>query len=142
MTLIVLSIYFYFYLKGQNVIIITEFLKIKRKMFSRVLISFIIHISLLNFQNAAQAYQTLKDYAIVNNYNYLKDSHENMNDEDFVRYLNMPKVQDSLHVKRIKYAIISNTVYQYLANDMYYTVKPWLEELLEHYGVMCYRLVI
>ncbi|CAB3245653.1 unnamed protein product [Arctia plantaginis] len=89
--------------------------------------------------NAKQAYSTLMEQAKVNDYNYVKDSDENIEDKDYVRYLNIPKIQDSLHVKRMKYSASNDIVYEYLAqSDLYHTVKPWLEELLEYYGVMCY----
>lgn len=58
---------------------------------------------------------------------------------EHVKFLNKPDIQDALHAKRLEYVTCSRAPYKYLRNDMYKSTKPWLEELLDNYGVMCYR---
>lgn len=53
--------------------------------------------------------------------------------------MNKQEIQSLLHVKNIDYIDCNFDVYHNLRYDIYDTVKPWLEELLEHYGVMCYK---
>ncbi|CAD0203977.1 unnamed protein product [Chrysodeixis includens] len=84
-----------------------------------------------------QLFPYFEKTARVPPYNYLSDG-ENSS-ESLVSFLNKPEIQRALHVKKKKYVTINNEVYKNLYDDMYDTVKPWLEELLEHYGVMCYN---
>ncbi|CAB3249290.1 unnamed protein product [Arctia plantaginis] len=88
--------------------------------------------------NADRAYTTLIYNAPVSQYNYLKDASNKINVTPFSDFLNKAQIQDLLHVKKMKYYPLNYVVYGNLYSDFYLTVKPWLEELLEHYGVMCY----
>ncbi|XP_075982959.1 vitellogenic carboxypeptidase-like [Anticarsia gemmatalis] len=73
----------------------------------------------------------------VNFYNYIQDGIDDIGG-DYLPFLRRPEIQDALHAKRTEYHSCDEIVHAYLWDDMYKTVKPWLEELLEHYGVMSY----
>ncbi|KAJ8714107.1 hypothetical protein PYW08_007727 [Mythimna loreyi] len=88
-------------------------------------------------QTAPNAFKKFKSYAPVNSNNFLLDHTEN--DKALEIFLNRADVQNALHVKKMEFKHNSNLVYFLLELDHYDTVKPWLEELLEHYGVMCYN---
>ncbi|KAJ8723839.1 hypothetical protein PYW07_007819 [Mythimna separata] len=86
---------------------------------------------------ARYAYETFGTYAPTSPYNFLHDISQT--DIQFEEFLNRPDVQDALHVKKMEFQEFNNNVSLHLDHDLYDTVKPWLEELLEHYGVMCYN---
>ncbi|XP_075982901.1 putative serine carboxypeptidase CPVL [Anticarsia gemmatalis] len=87
-------------------------------------------------EKADEAFTLLTDITQLQNYyNYVSDSTPR---EEFVNFLNRREIQYALHTKAGPYNASNDEVYFYLVNDFYDTVKPWLEELVEHYGVMCY----
>ncbi|XP_026742974.1 probable serine carboxypeptidase CPVL [Trichoplusia ni] len=96
-----------------------------------------------NFQEYAKLSEKMAPYlqktAEVNVYNYLASLKLAPPNNEITIFLNKPQVQSALHVKKMEYKMLNNNVYMYLYDDLYKTVKPWLEELLEHYAVMCYN---
>ncbi|XP_045763838.1 venom serine carboxypeptidase-like [Maniola jurtina] len=78
----------------------------------------------------------IKMHSGVSVYNYLKnpdnESHE------FVFFLKRPDVREWLHVGNASFNYDNQLVYEKMLPDIMKTTKPWLEELLEYYGVMCY----
>ncbi|XP_075982935.1 putative serine carboxypeptidase CPVL [Anticarsia gemmatalis] len=72
---------------------------------------------------------------IKNQYNYV---FEDITPLEFNRLLNQEEIQYALHTKLGPFTDHNSDVYHNLRYDFYDTVKPWLEELVEHYGVMCY----
>ncbi|KAI5639869.1 serine carboxypeptidase domain-containing protein [Phthorimaea operculella] len=77
-------------------------------------------------------------YSAVNNYypyNYMVDFMEQKNDKLFFGFVLSPEVRKAIHVGNTRFLQFVPMLY----GDFYLTVKPWLEELLEHYGVMCYN---
>lgn len=82
----------------------------------------------------------MKNYTgnAIDVYNYLNDGTD-LTNVSCIRFLNRPEVQSALHVKKMRYNLVNDNVSKALKGDMYVTIKPWLEELLEYYGVMCYR---
>ncbi|CAH2045193.1 unnamed protein product, partial [Iphiclides podalirius] len=87
--------------------------------------------------NAKKAYNILKTFAPFDDQNFLKDLPENW-ETDIMVFLNQKKIKKLLHVGVIGFDLIHYKVQTKIYNEIYLTVKPWLEELLEHYGVLCY----
>lgn len=91
------------------------------------------------FQLSAKLAPYLQKTAEVNVYNYLASLRLAPSNNEITMFLNKPQVQSALHVKKMEYEMLNNNVYMYLYDDLYKTVKPCLEELLEHYAVMCFK---
>ncbi|CAH1637819.1 unnamed protein product [Spodoptera littoralis] len=85
---------------------------------------------------AEEGQEKFTSYVPINLYNFISET-IGIPDK-YAEFLNREDVQKALHVKKMKFEPQSYNVYNNLMKDMYHTVKPWLEELLEHYGVMCY----
>ncbi|XP_045537899.1 probable serine carboxypeptidase CPVL, partial [Papilio machaon] len=86
---------------------------------------------------AKMAYNMLKIFAPFDDLNYLKDDTEHW-DQEIIKFLNQDKVKKVLHVGDICFDFINYGSQSKLYEEIYLSVKPWLEELLEHYGVLCY----
>ncbi|XP_038209271.1 venom serine carboxypeptidase-like [Zerene cesonia] len=56
----------------------------------------------------------------------------------FEAFVNRADVREAIHVGNASYHLNNQLVYQKMQPDMMNTTKPFVEELLEHYGVMCY----
>ncbi|XP_063392717.1 vitellogenic carboxypeptidase-like [Cydia fagiglandana] len=56
----------------------------------------------------------------------------------FLDLLNKPDVRRSLHVGDATFNANNQVVYERMLPDFMNTTKPFVEELLEHYGVLCY----
>ncbi|XP_063373245.1 vitellogenic carboxypeptidase-like [Cydia amplana] len=56
----------------------------------------------------------------------------------FLDLLNKPDVRQSLHVGNATFNVNNQLVYERMLPDFMNTTKPFVEELLEHYGVLCY----
>ncbi|KAJ2953388.1 hypothetical protein O0L34_g978 [Tuta absoluta] len=67
-------------------------------------------------------------------YNYMKNFMEPKNDKLFSEFVVLPDVRKAIHVGNLPF----RESVKMLRADIYLSVKPWLEELLEHYGVLCY----
>lgn len=59
-------------------------------------------------------------------------------DTFFVQYLEKEKVRRSIHVGQRNFEICSIKVYEHFKVDIMKSVKPWIEELLEHYPIVFY----
>lgn len=57
----------------------------------------------------------------------------------YEEFLNRPDVQRAIHVKTMQYSYFNPVVERELKKETYHTSKLWLEVLLEHYGVLCYK---
>ncbi|XP_068619117.1 vitellogenic carboxypeptidase-like isoform X2 [Battus philenor] len=86
---------------------------------------------------AKMAYNILKSFAPFDDLNYLKDDTDNRIHE-ISNFLNQEKIKKMLHVGDITFNFIDFASQNKLYEDIYLSVRPWLEELLEHYGVLCY----
>lgn len=53
-------------------------------------------------------------------------------------FVEAPAVRAQLHVGRAAFNFNNQRVYTAMLPDIMNSTKPFLEELLEHYGVMCY----
>merc|ERR1711981_389628 len=70
-------------------------------------------------------------------YNYLLST-QPPEFEHYPKFLQKPDVRKSIHVGNLTYDDTSIPVYEHLSDDIPKSIKPWLEELLEHYKVMVY----
>ncbi|XP_013135507.1 PREDICTED: vitellogenic carboxypeptidase-like isoform X2 [Papilio polytes] len=86
---------------------------------------------------AKMAYNLLKTFAPFDDLNYLKDDTEHW-ELEISKYLNQDKVKKILHVGDIGFDFINYGSQSKLYEEIYLSVIPWLEELVEHYGVLCY----
>lgn len=57
---------------------------------------------------------------------------------NFERFLSSPKVRELIHVGNASFNFNNQLVYEKMLPDIMNSTKPWLEELLEYYGVLCY----
>ncbi|XP_023947017.2 venom serine carboxypeptidase-like [Bicyclus anynana] len=93
-----------------------------------------------NWTLASEAFNAtiefIKTHSGVSVYNYLKDPDNSA--PEFEVFLSRPDVRDWLHVGNASFDYNNQLVYEKMLPDIMNTTKPWLEELLEHYGVMCY----
>ena len=71
-------------------------------------------------------------------YNYLL-SNQPPEFENYPKLLQKLEVRKAIHVGNLTYDDISLTVHEFLNDDIPKTIKPWLEELLEHYKVNLYN---
>ncbi|KAK7574410.1 hypothetical protein V9T40_011601 [Parthenolecanium corni] len=56
-------------------------------------------------------------------------------DDASIKYLQSSKIRKKIHAGGVKYSVCSNEVYEDFSDDILKSVKPWVEELLEHYPV-------
>ncbi|XP_022818109.1 probable serine carboxypeptidase CPVL [Spodoptera litura] len=93
------------------------------------------------YEKAAQAgMDMLHAFAPINLKNILVAiPQEAENVKDYEAYLNRRDVQRAMHVKRMDYSYFNPVVERELTKERYHTSKPWLEVLLDYYGVMCYN---
>lgn len=71
------------------------------------------------------------------NYNYLYSQGEELGG-DFVAYVQQPQVREAIHVGNSVFHG-SDLVEGHLRKDFMQSVKPWVEQLLEHYRVLIYN---
>ena len=57
---------------------------------------------------------------------------------DFIAFLDRPEVRKALHVGDAEFKDRANTVVFHMLSDIMNSVRPWLEQLLEHYRVLYY----
>ncbi|KAG8291137.1 hypothetical protein J6590_068000 [Homalodisca vitripennis] len=74
-------------------------------------------------------------YAGTSVYNWLPQPADNSNWDQFVQDTSTRK---AIHVGNLDFSEESDTVYQYLQNNIPQSVKPWVEELLENYPIVFY----
>lgn len=60
---------------------------------------------------------------------------------EFEEFLSKKKVKNWIHVGNATFDLNNQVVYEKMLPDIMNTTKPWVEELLEHYGVLCYRYI-
>lgn len=58
---------------------------------------------------------------------------------EFEEFLNRDDVRDLIHVGNATFTLNNQLVYEKMLPDIANTTKPFVEELLEHYGVMAYK---
>ncbi|XP_049877985.1 probable serine carboxypeptidase CPVL [Pectinophora gossypiella] len=58
---------------------------------------------------------------------------------DFGTFVNRTDVRKALHVGNRQFNVWSDQAYQAFEPVIFLSVKPWLEELLDHYAVLCYN---
>ena len=68
-------------------------------------------------------------------YNYLLSKQPSEFD-NYPKLLQKAEVRKAIHVGNLTYDDISLVVHEYLNDDIPKSIKPWLEELLEHYKVL------
>ena len=74
-------------------------------------------------------------------YNYLLSKQPSEFD-NYPKLLQKAEVRKAIHVGNLTYDDISLVVHEYLNDDIPKSIKPWLEELLEHYKVLRYYWMI
>ncbi|KAJ8723844.1 hypothetical protein PYW07_007824 [Mythimna separata] len=92
-------------------------------------------------ENALKAMTMFYTIVPVNVYNYMNGEPADFPspvESPLETFLNKAEVQKALHVKK-KFYEFNQIVFDWLRSDEFRTVKQWLEELVEHYGVMCYN---
>ena len=80
-------------------------------------------------------------FANVTGYNYYFNylmTEEPKDMEYFNKYVQLPKVRRGIHVGNMTWND-GKMVENHMINDVMDSVKPWIEELLEHYKVMIYN---
>lgn len=93
------------------------------------------------FQAYIQSFhEVLRRTDIENVYNIITDK---LPSESYREIFNQTNIRRALHVGNRVYHMdftkkSDGRLREYLDHDFYLSVKPWLEELVEHYGVMCY----
>ncbi|KAJ9586805.1 hypothetical protein L9F63_019591 [Diploptera punctata] len=70
-------------------------------------------------------------------FNFIQDK-EPDTIKDFQIFVNKPKVRKAIHVGNAIFDIHSSTVVSNLLFDFMTSLRPWLEEVLEHYRVLYY----
>nr|XP_049704560.1 probable serine carboxypeptidase CPVL [Helicoverpa armigera] len=87
--------------------------------------------------NAEESIYLAKFRASVDENNFLHEHKDTMK-ESFSKFLNKAEVQSAIHAKKMIFRV-ENLLGRHLTEtDFHISAKPWLEELLEHYGVMYY----
>ncbi|XP_039764572.1 venom serine carboxypeptidase-like isoform X2 [Pararge aegeria] len=93
-----------------------------------------------NWTMASEAFNATIEYIKKNSgvsvYNYQNNPDSSV--PRFEAFLSRPDVREWLHVGNASFDYDNQLVYEKMLPDIMKTTKPWLEELLEHYGVMCY----
>lgn len=79
----------------------------------------------------------IKKESGVNVYNIEKNPDHSA--PNFERFLSNPKVRELINVGNASFNFNNQVVYEKMLPDIMNSTKPWLEELLEYYGVLCYR---
>ncbi len=59
--------------------------------------------------------------------------------EYYSKYLNHNKTRDALHVGCVTFNDFNATVFEILRKDIYKSVKPWFQTLVDNYKVMLYN---
>lgn len=72
----------------------------------------------------------------VSIYNYLKNGYNSF--EPYENFIQAPEIRNAIHVGNTNFSFINPEVSENLGMDPIYTVKPWVEELLEHYFIVFY----
>ncbi|XP_059058201.1 venom serine carboxypeptidase-like [Achroia grisella] len=78
----------------------------------------------------------IKKQSAVNIYNFHKEP--DVNTTQFERFVNRADVRNWIHVGNATYNLNNEIVYQKMLPDIMNSTKPFVEELLEHYGFLCY----
>lgn len=88
-------------------------------------------------QKFNETIEYIKKHSGVNIYNILKKPSSSA--PEFEHYLNRTEVREQIHVGNASFDYNNQHVYHKMLPDFANTTKPFVEELLEHYGVMFYR---
>ncbi|CAK1544219.1 unnamed protein product [Leptosia nina] len=80
----------------------------------------------------------LKKHSGVNIYNFNQEPGKGAVPIDFEDFVKTDKVRELIHVGNASFDLNNQMVYEKMQPDMMNTTKPFVEELLEYYGVMCY----
>ncbi len=59
--------------------------------------------------------------------------------EYYSEYLNLNKTQNALHVGCVTFNDFNATIFEILRKDIYKSVKPWFQTLINNYKVMLYN---
>ncbi|XP_075992661.1 venom serine carboxypeptidase-like isoform X2 [Anticarsia gemmatalis] len=78
----------------------------------------------------------IKKQSGVNVYNFIKDPSSKA--PAFESYITSPEVRQQIHVGNATFDYNNQDVYYKMLPDFANSTKPFVEELLEHYGVMSY----
>ncbi|CAH0405030.1 unnamed protein product [Chilo suppressalis] len=79
----------------------------------------------------------IKKQSGISIYNFNKDSGGSVN-SDLELFVTKPEVRSWIHVGSVPFDLNNQYVYTKMLPDFMNSTKPFIEELLEHYGVMCY----
>jgi vitellogenic carboxypeptidase-like protein len=75
---------------------------------------------------------------ITSIYNYAQEKPDECKDF-FVQFLTQNHVRKSLHVGSREFEMCSDRVHDAFSADFFKTVRPWVEELVEHYPILFYN---
>ncbi|XP_063838437.1 vitellogenic carboxypeptidase-like isoform X2 [Ostrinia nubilalis] len=78
----------------------------------------------------------IKEKSGVNIFNFNRNPSKGA--PEYEAFLNRSEVQRAIHVGNVVHTFNNQTVYQSMLPDIMNTTRPFLEELLEHYGVLSY----
>ncbi|KAF9804227.1 hypothetical protein SFRURICE_020655 [Spodoptera frugiperda] len=79
----------------------------------------------------------IKKQSGISVYNFLDGASSGA--PEFEEFLNRDDVRDLIHVGNATFTLNNQLVYEKMLPDIANTTKPFVEELLEHYGVMAYN---
>lgn len=99
----------------------------------------ILIYSLKLLQKFNETIEYIKKKSGISIYNFLKDPTKKA--PGFESYITRPDVRELIHVGNSSFHYNNQHVYYKMLGDFANTTKPFVEELLENYGVMSYRYV-
>ncbi|CAH0700357.1 unnamed protein product [Spodoptera exigua] len=79
----------------------------------------------------------IKKQTGISVYNFMEEPSSGA--PDFEEFLNRTDVKELIHVGNATFILNNQLVYQKMLPDFANTTKPFIEELLEHYGVLAYN---
>lgn len=89
------------------------------------------------FQKFNETIEYIKKQSGVSIYNFVEDSSAVA--PEFEAYITRSDVRELIHVGNTTFNYNNQLVYEKMLPDIANTTKPFIEELLEHYGVLSYR---
>ncbi|KAH9642767.1 hypothetical protein HF086_010420 [Spodoptera exigua] len=79
----------------------------------------------------------IKKHTGISVYNFMEEPSSGA--PDFEEFINRTDVKELIHVGNATFILNNQLVYQKMLPDFANTTKPFIEELLEHYGVLAYN---
>lgn len=92
-----------------------------------------------SLQKFNETIEFIKKHTLVSVYNFIEDPTPVNKAPEFEAFINQPKIRKLLGAGNVPFDMNNQRVYEKMLPDIMNSTQPFLEELLEHYPVLCYQ---